>query len=360
MGSGKAKRSKQHLLIKGKKMANPIDWKNLGFNYMQTACYLKCDYAGGAWGEFQVCTDPHISLHIAATCLHYGQEAFEGLKAFGRKDQSVAIFRPRENARRLIRSAQRLVMEAPSEELFLSMAAKLVQLNMEYVPPYGTGASLYIRPCLIGTSPHIGVHPSEEYTLIMLASPMGPYYKTGFLPVKAYIQEEFDRAAPRGVGFTKAGGNYAAGMMGDRDGQKRGFPICLYLDSASHQFIDEFGTSNFLAITKDHKYVTPASPSILESVTNTSLQIIARDFGLGVEKRPIRVDELADFAEVGACGTAVVITPVSSITHGSRVYTFGKEKEAGATLAKLYNEIQAIQYGDVPDRHGWMVPVPKA
>jgi branched-chain amino acid aminotransferase len=338
-------------------MAIQIDWKDLGFNYMQTECYLKCEYAGGAWGEIQVCTDPHVSLHIAATCLHYGQAAFEGLKAFGRKDKSIAMFRPRENARRLIRSAQRLVMEPPPEELFLLMASKLVQMNQEYVPPYGTGASLYIRPCLIGVSPHIGVHPSEKYMLIMLASPMGPYYKTGFLPVRACIQEEFDRAAPRGVGFTKAGGNYAAGMMGDLDGKKRGFPICLYLDSATHQYIDEFGTSNFLAITKDNKYVTPSSPSILESVTNTSLQIIARDLALGVERRPIPVAELSDFVEVGACGTAVVITPVSSISYGSRVYSYGRESEAGATLTKLYNEIQNIQYGDALDRHSWMFPV---
>jgi branched-chain amino acid aminotransferase len=341
-------------------MAIQIDWRNLGFTYMQTECYLKCEFVNGSWGEIEVCRDPHVSLHIAATCLHYGQAAFEGLKAFGRKDKSAAMFRPRENARRLIRSAQRLVMEPPPEELFLSMASKLIQMNRDYVPPYGTGASMYVRPCLIGTSPHIGVHPSENYMLIMLASPMGPYYKNGFFPVKAYIQEEYDRAAPRGVGFTKAGGNYAAGMMGDMDGNKKGFPICLYLDAATHQYIDEFGTSNFLAITRDDKYLTPASQSILESVTNTSLQVIAADFGLTVEKRPIQVTELAEFAEVGACGTAVVITPVFSILHGSRVYSFGKENEAGATLTRLYHEIKGIQYGDIPDRHGWMYPVDAA
>ena len=186
---------------------------------------------------------------------------------------------------------------------------------------------------------------------------MGPYYKNGFFPVKAYIQEDFDRAAPRGVGNIKAAGNYAAGMMGDLDGKKKGYPICLYLDSGSHLYIDEFGTSNFLAITKSGAYATPASPSILGSVTNKSLQVIAQDFGLAVEKRKIRVSELAEFVEVGACGTAVVITPVYSILHGERLYTFGKENQAGPTLTKFYNEIMGIQYGEIPDRHGWMYRV---
>jgi branched-chain amino acid aminotransferase len=191
----------------------------------------------------------------------------------------------------------------------------------------------------------------------MLATPMGPYYKEGFFPVKSYIQEEYDRAAPHGVGNIKAAGNYAAGMMGDLDGKKKGFPICLYLDSGTHLYIDEFGTSNFFAISKNGAYVTPDSPSILGSVTNKSLQVIAEDFSLGVEKRRVRVSELADFAEVGACGTAVVITPVYSILHGERLYTFGRENEAGATLTKLYNEITGIQYGEIEDRHGWMFRV---
>jgi branched-chain amino acid aminotransferase len=232
-----------------------------------------------------------------------------------------------------------------------------VLLNKGYVPPYGTGASLYLRPFLIGSSPHIGVHASEEYVFLMLATPMGPYYKDGFFPVNAFVQENFDRAAPRGVGNIKAAGNYAAGLMGDLDGKKRGFPVCLYLDAETHLYIDEFGTSNFFGITKNGAYVTPDSRSILPSVTNKSLQVIASDFGLAVEKRKVRVSELADFAEVGACGTAVVITPVYSLLHGERLYTFGKENEAGATLKRLYNEITGIQYGEIKDRHGWMYRV---
>ncbi len=338
-------------------MAKNIDWKNLGFRYLQTDCYVTCEYRNGKWGGIQTCTDPHLTLHVAATCFHYGQSCFEGLKAFCGRDGSVAMFRPDQNAQRLINTARRLVMEPPSQELFLSIAAKLIALNSEYVPPYGTGASLYLRPFLLGTSPHIGVHPSEDYLFAMLATPMGAYYKNGFFPVKAYIQEQYDRAAPRGVGNVKAAGNYAAGMMGDLDGQEKGYPVCLYLDSATHRYIDEFGTSNFIAITKDGRYVTPDSSSVLPSVTNHSLQDIARDFGLTVERRKVLVEELAQFAEVGACGTAVVITPVHSIRHGDKVYVFGKENEAGPTLARLYNEITGIQYGEIEDRHNWMYKV---
>ncbi len=341
-------------------MAKNIDWKNLGFQYLQTEYYVKSEFKNGSWGEIQICTDPHLTLHVAATCLHYGQACFEGLKAFGRKDGSIALFRPEENANRLINTARRLVMQPPPPELFLSAAKKLILLNKSFVPPYGTGASMYLRPFLIGTSPHIGVHPSEEYLFVMLATPMGAYYKNGFHPVRSYIQEEYDRAAPRGVGNVKAAGNYAAGMLGDLDGNTKGYPIWLYLDSAAHLYIDEFGTSNFVAITRDGRYVTPDSPSVLPSVTNKSLQEIARDFGLTVECRRIPVIELSDFAEVGACGTAVVITPVYSIQHGSTVYTFGTEGESGPTLTRLYNEITGIQYGEIEDRHGWMIRVDAA
>jgi branched-chain amino acid aminotransferase len=185
--------------------------------------------------------------------------------------------------------------------------------------------------------------------------PVGPYYKNGFFPVKALIQEKYDRAAPHGVGNVKASGNYAAGMMGDLEGKSMGYPISLYLDAATHAFVDEFGTSNFFGITADNRYITPDSTSVLPSITNNSLQQLAADFGMTVERRKIPVAELASFTEVGACGTAAVITPICSITHGDRHYTYGNEHEAGATLTKLYQEIQGIQYGEIEDRHGWMV-----
>jgi len=338
-------------------MAPQIDWKNLGFQYMQTDSYVMTTYKDGSWSSLEVRSDPHLSLHIAATALQYGQSVFEGLKAFSRKDGSVALFRPVENARRMINSTRRVMMEAPSEELFIEACLKVVELNREYIPPYGTGASLYLRPFCIGTSPHIGVHPSEEYAFIVLATPMGPYYKDGFFPVRSYVQETFDRAAPRGVGNVKVAGNYAAGLMGDMAVKERGYPICLYLDSLEHKYIDEFGTSNFFGITGDKHYVTPHSESVLPSITNKSLQVIAEEFGYAVEKRRIPVSELCNFSEVGACGTAVIITPISAIVHGETTYRFGEKDCAGPTLTKLYTEIQNIQYGEIEDRHGWMLKV---
>ncbi len=334
-----------------------IDWKNLLFEYKDTGKYLKVEFRDNAWQDIEVCTDPYLNIHIAATCLHYGQSVFEGLKAFTRKDGSIAIFRPDQNAKRMIASAERLVMKAPPVDLFIKACTEAIKLNSHFVPPYGTGASMYIRPLLIGSGPRIGVQPSDTYTFIVLVMPVGPYYKNGFFPVKAYVQEQYDRAAPKGVGHIKAAGNYAAGMLGDKDGKSKGYPICLYLDAATHTLVDEFGTSNFLGITNDQHYVTPDSSSILPSVTNKSLQTISADFGLVVEKRPIRLSELDNFTEIGACGTAAVITPVSSVTHGDKIYRFGKENEAGKTLTRLYNEIQGIQYGDIEDRHGWMQEV---
>ncbi len=338
-------------------MAQKINWGELGFTYMQTDSFVVAEYHDGAWGKPQLRTDTMIPLHIGASCLHYGQAAFEGLKAFTRRDGSIGIFRPLENARRMAETGRRLVMQAPSEDLFIEAIRMLINNNRGWVPPYGTGASLYIRPLLIGTTARVGVKPADDYLFGVLCMPVGPYYKNGFYPVKAYVQEKYDRAAPLGVGNVKASGNYAAGMLGDLEGKEKGYPICLYFDSATHSFVDEFGTSNFFGITKDNRYVTPDSTSILPSITNSSLQQIAKDFGMKVERRHIPISELPDLREVGACGTAAVITPVYSITHGSKVYTFGSEHEAGATLTKLFKQIQGIQYGEIEDSHGWMVKV---
>lgn len=335
-------------------MAPNIDWKNLGFKYMQTNCFIRADFKNGQWGKIQICKEAEMQIHIAATCLHYGQACFEGLKAFHQVNGDVSIFRPEQNARRMEKTAKRLLMQSVPEELFIEAVHTAVKENIDFVPPYGTGASLYIRPFLIGSSPYIGVHPSDDYIFMVLVIPAGPYYKNGFYPVKALVQEDFDRAAPRGVGNVKAAGNYASGMKGDFEGKDKGYPICLYLDSATHTLVDEFGTSNFLAITKDNKYVTPDSKSILGSITNDSLQMIAKDFGMKVEKRPIPMTELSTFSEVGACGTAAVLTPVYSITYGNKNFTYGKENEAGVTLTRLFKQIQGIQYGEIEDKHGWM------
>ncbi len=338
-------------------MAVNLDWKNLSFEYRQTNMYAYANFTKGQWSPIATSDDPYIRIHIGASSLHYGQACFEGLKAFTRRDGSIAIFRPEANAKRLNMSAQRIVMEPIPSKLFIDACVAAIEGNKEFVPPYGTGASLYLRPLLIGTTPRIGLNASDDYTFLVLVTPVGPYYKDGFFPVKARIHEEYDRAAPKGVGNVKVAGNYAAGLKGDLEAKKAGFSVGLYLDAAEHSYIDEFGTSNFIGITADGHYVTPSSNSILPSITNDSLQVLAHDLGLVVERRKIHISELPLFSEVGACGTAAVITPVCSIAHGSQEYRFGSESEAMPTLTKLYKMFQGIQYGELSDTHTWMYPV---
>ncbi|OGR12496.1 MAG: branched chain amino acid aminotransferase, partial [Deltaproteobacteria bacterium RIFOXYB12_FULL_58_9] len=299
-------------------MTANIDWSKLGFEYLQTACHLTAEYHDGKWGELVSQEQPMMPLHIAAQCLHYGQACFEGLKAFTQPDGSVGIFRPEENSRRMARSAERLVMAPVPEPMFLEACRKLIELNREFVPPRGYKASFYIRPVLLGTTPVIGVKGAKDFLFLAIGMPMGSYYREGFKPVKAMIHCKYDRAAPLGVGSAKVAGNYAAGLLADAHAKKAGFPVSLYLDSQHHRYIDEFATSNFIAITRDGKFVTPDSATILPSITNKSLQQLAVDMGLTVERRRVDVAELSEFAEVGACGTAVVVTPVESIRHGDQ------------------------------------------
>src|SRR6185437_11666703 len=338
-------------------MDTRISWKDLGFRYLDTGVYARADFRQGAWSALELTAGASMTMHIAATCFHYGQACFEGLKAFRQVDGRIACFRADTHARRMQMSATRLAMTPAPESLFLEAVRTIVDRNRDYVPPFGTGATFYVRPLLIGTSAIIGVQPSEDYAFICFGLPVGPYYKDGMVPVPAYVQEKYDRAAPHGVGYVKAAGNYAAGLVGDIEVKKKGFPVSLYLDSATHSFIDEFGTSNFIGITRDGRYVTPKSESILESVTNDSLRKIAKDLGLKVEHRPIRWDEIEDFVEIGACGTAAVITPISSITRGDKTLEFGSKDKPGPTLQRLYDEIQGIQYGRISDRHHWMMQV---
>ncbi|MDR0303270.1 MAG: branched-chain amino acid aminotransferase [Chitinispirillales bacterium] len=334
-----------------------IAWSDLGFSYMQTNSIVRMKFKNGKWGEIELLKDPIVPIHAAATSLHYGQAAFEGLKVFEMKNGVVAAFRPDENAVRMQDTAKRLLMEKVSTELFLQALNIIVKDNIDYVPPYGTGASMYVRPVLIGSGARIGVQPSDEYDFYILVMPVGPYYKGGLMPIDGWIQTEYDRAAPRGLGHVKAGGNYAAALYSDKLGKKMGFPISLYIDSKEHKYIDEFGSSNFIAITRDNKYVTPDSTSILPSITNKSLMTLANDLGIVVEKRRILIDELETFTEVGSVGTAAVITPISSITYGDKVYKFCEAGKVGETLQKLYNKLQGIQYGDVEDKYGWMYKI---
>jgi branched-chain amino acid aminotransferase len=230
-------------------------------------------------------------------------------------------------------------------------------LNKDFIPPYGTGASLYLRPLLIGTEPTVGIKASSTYSFIVLVTPVGPYYKDGFSPVDAIVLEDYDRAAPKGTGRAKMAGNYAASLKPGMVAKKMGYPIVLFSDPKENKYVDEFGTSNFIGITADGYYKTPESGSILQSITNDSLQVLAKDMGLKIAREAILLDTLDQFTEVGACGTAAVITPVHSIQYRERKFTFGEKGKAGATLTKLYNALQGVQYGDLPDTHGWLTQV---
>ncbi len=333
---------------------NQIDWKNLPFGYFKTDYNVRSYYRDGRWGELEVSSSELITMHMAATCLHYGQEAFEGLKAFRGKDGKIRIFRMDENWKRMNNSARGIMMAEIPWELFNDAVLKTVKLNEKYVPPYGEGAALYIRPLLIGTGPQVGVKPADEYLFLVFVGPVGPYFKEGFSPVKMEIVRDYHRAAPRGTGHIKVGGNYAASLVPAHRAHQDGYASVLFLDSAEEKYIDEAGPANFFAI-KGNTYITPSSDSILPSITNKSLQTIAEDSGMEVDVRPILVEELADFDEAGACGTAAVISPISTIidrdtTHG---YHFCKEGKAGAVSEMLYNKLRAIQEGEAPDKFGW-------
>ncbi len=330
-----------------------IDWSSLGFSYMPTRCHIRFRWSDGAWDNGELVESDTINMSIAAACLHYGQEAFEGMKAFRCKDGKVRVFRPRANAERMYRTAERTRMAPVPVELFVDAVKRVIRANEDYVPPYGTGGSLYIRPLLLGTGPQIGVAPASEYTFIVMVMPVGNYYKGGIKPVRAIILDEYDRAAPNGMGDVKVGGNYAASLYAHEKAKEMGFPVELYLDAKEHKYVEEFATSNFIGVKKDGTFATVLSHSVLPSVTNNSLQQIAADMGMPVEVRPIPYIELPEFAEIGACGTAVVVTPVYEIIRGNDKIDVGSSTECGPTLLKLYHQMQAIQYGEAPDTHGW-------
>ena len=333
-----------------------IEWEKLGFEFMPVKSNIRFHYANGAWDEGRLTGDYNISVSVAANAFHYGQAAFEGGKAFRTRDGRINIFRPDENGKRLNSSARRLMMPEFPVERFVEAVKTVVEDNAEYVPPFSTGGALYIRPVLFGTTPTIGVAPATEYELVIMVMPVGPYYKGGIKPVDGMISRDFDRAAPRGTGMIKAAGNYAASLLPSKLAKDKHCPIALFLDPATRSFIDEWSTSNFCAITKEGHYVTPKSESILPSITNKSLQQVAEDLGIVVERRPIRVEELADFVEVGALGTAVVITPVGRIFDGDKVYDY-HQTEIGPGLKRLYDAMTGIQKGERPDIHNWLVPV---
>lgn len=334
-------------------MNNDINWQKLGFSYRDTNSHIRFVWRHGEWDEGQLCADPHLNIHIAATALHYGQAAFEGLKAFRCSDGQVRVFRPNMNARRLQNTARRVRMPRVPEPMFLSAIKRVIADNQEFIPPYGSGGSLYIRPLLFGSGAQIGIQPADEYIFLILVLPVGPYYAGGLQPVRAVVLDDYDRAAPHGVGHIKVAGNYAASLEPHMLAKEKGFQVKLYLDAREHKYVEEFGTSNFIGIKEDHTFVTPESASILQSVTNDSLQKIARDEGMTVEKRPVPYNELSEFDEIGACGTAVVVTPVNEIVRGDELIKVGPASGCGPILQKLYNRVTAIQRGEETDKFGW-------
>jgi branched-chain amino acid aminotransferase len=332
-----------------------IDWQNLPFGYMKTDHNVRCHYRDGQWGELEVTSDEYIPVHIAATCLHYGQESFEGMKAYMGRDGKIRIFRWEENASRMRRSAEGIKLAVVPEELFHEAIVKAVQLNKRFIPPHGTGASLYIRPLLIGTGAEVDVKPAQEYMFMVFVTPVGPYFKEGFRPMNMMICRDFDRAAPLGTGSIKVGGNYAASLLSMEKGHEQGFASVIYLDAKEKKYIDECGPANFFGI-KGNTYITPNSHTILPSITNKSLQDLARELGMEVEKRPVPLEEIAEFDEVGACGTAAVISPIKKIVDPdtNKIYEYCKDGKPGPVSVKLYNRLTAIQYGDEPDPFSWI------
>ncbi|MBN1926057.1 MAG: branched-chain amino acid aminotransferase [Prolixibacteraceae bacterium] len=333
-----------------------LDWKNIGFGYRDSDYNVRCYYREGKWGELEISTSNQISIHIGATCLHYGQESFEGLKAYKGKDGKIRVFRIEDNALRMQASARGILMQELPVEIFKEAVFKTIKLNKHFVPPYESGASLYIRPLLIGTGPQIGVKPATEYLFMVFVMPVGPYFKEGFKPTDYVIYREYDRAAPLGTGNIKVGGNYAASMKAGVRAHNEGYSAVLYLDAREKKYLDECGPANFFGI-KGNTYVTPKSESILPSITNKSLRQLALDMGMTVEERKVPVEELAEFSEAGACGTAAVLSPVRSVVDAdlNKRYFYGDEP--GPVCVKLYNKLIDIQYGCEPDPHGWVTIV---
>jgi branched-chain amino acid aminotransferase len=331
-----------------------LDWGHIGFGYRKTDYNVRYHYKDGKWGSPEISSSEYINLHMSATCLHYGQEAFEGMKAYKGKDGNVRIFRWKDNAERMRSSSKGILMAQVPEELFHEAIITAIRNNSNYIPPYGSGASLYIRPVLIGTDPEIGVKPSKEYLFIVFVMPVGPYFKDGFKPVDIMICREYDRAAPLGTGHIKVGGNYAASLISMTKAHELGYATVMYLDAKEKKYIDECGPANFYGI-KENTYVTPDSHSVLPSITNKSLQTLAMDMGLKIEKRHVPVEELAEFDEAGTCGTAAVLTPIGKVVDIEKniTYTISKDGKPGPISTKLYEQLVSIQYGEISDNYGW-------
>ena len=334
-----------------------LDWNNLGFSYIKTDYRYISYYKDGQWDNGALVEDNVLHISEASTALHYGQQAFEGLKAYRCQDGSINLLRPDQNAARFARSCTRLLMPEFPQERFVEAIKEVVRANAEWIPPYGTGGSLYIRPLMIGVGDTIGVTPAPEYIFTIFVMPVGAYFKGGLTPT-SFVVSEYDRAAPVGTGAAKVGGNYAASLLPGKEAKKRQFSDCIYLDPLTHTKIEEVGAANFFGITKDNQFITPYSPSILPSITKYSLLWLAEHrLGMSVKEADVYVDRLDEFAEAGACGTAAIISPIAGIQNGDDFHVFYSETEVGPVTRRLYDELVGIQYGDVESPEGWIQKV---
>ena len=336
-------------------MGKNIDWSNLGFGYVKTDYRYVSNFKNGAWDEGTLSTDDMVTISECACVLQYAQTVFEGMKAYTTEDGHIVAFRPDLNAERMENSAKRLEMPVFPKDRFVDAIVKLVEANADYVPPYGSGATLYIRPYMFGTNAVIGVKPADEYQFRAFCTPVGPYFKGGVKPITIRVSD-FDRAAPRGTGHIKAGLNYAMSLHAIMDAHRQGFDENMYLDPATRTKVEETGGANFLFVTKDNKVVTPKSDSILPSITRRSLVYVAKEYlGLEVEEREVYFDEVKDFAECGLCGTAAVISPVGKIVdHGKEICMPSGMTEMGPVTKKLYETLTGIQMGRLEAPEGWI------
>ena len=332
-----------------------IDWGSLGFGYVQTDYRYVSNFKNGAWDDGEITTDANVVLNECAGVLQYAQTVFEGMKAYTTEDGHIVTFRPDLNAERMAQSAARLEMPVFPEDRFIEAVEKVVAANEAFVPPYGSGATLYIRPYMFGSNPVIGVKPADEYQFRILTTPVGPYFKGGVKPITIRVSD-FDRAAPNGTGHVKAGLNYAMSLYAIVDAHEKGFDENMYLDSATRTKIEETGGANFIFITKDGKLVTPKSPTILPSITRRSLCYVAKEYlGMEVEEREVFLSELEDFAECGLCGTAAVISPVGKVVdHGKEICFPSGMEEMGPITKKLYDTLTGIQMGRIEAPEGWI------
>ena len=332
-----------------------LDWSNLGFGYVQTDKRYVSNYKNGAWEEGFLTEDATVTLNECAGVFQYAQTVFEGLKAYRTADGRIVTFRPDLNAARLADSARRLEMPAFPEDKFIEAVEKVVAANADFVPPYGSGATMYLRPYMFGSNPVIGVKPATEYQFRIFATPVGPYFKGGAKPLTLRVCD-FDRAAPKGTGHIKAGLNYAMSLHAIVDAHNQGYDENMYLDSATRTNVEETGGANFIFITKDGKLVTPKSETILPSITRRSLCYVAKEYlGMEVEEREVLLEEVKDFAECGLCGTAAVISPVGKVVdHGNEICFPSGMSEMGPVLKKLYDTLTGIQMGRIEAPKGWI------